>query len=118
MSHIKTLRSKKRKSKPMLPVMDNLRMPSDPEAQNDSRSDWAEVAIRAFMQATGSDAGDAVSDLLADLAHYCDRHGLELGHELCRACSHYEEETTNEEVGESEGRQFTRVHISPREDQL
>lgn len=96
----------------------DVRLPADPEDQNDDRSGWAEVAIKAFMKETGTDAEDAVSDLLADLAHYCDRHGLELGHELCRAMSHYGEETLNEEAGESEGKQFDRVDIRAREDQL
>ena len=37
---------------------------------------------------------DAVSDLLADLMHWCDRFGQEFHEELRRALYHYAEETS------------------------
>lgn len=74
--------------------------PSDPEDQNDDRSMWAQAALQTFAVQTGSDLGDCVSDLIADLAHFCDRHGLNLASEIKRAEFHYDEETANE------GKQF------------
>ena len=52
----------------------------DPEGQNDDRAQWALVAAKAFakrtrlkIEADGLDT--AISDLLADLGHLCDRNG-------------------------------------------
>src|SRR5579863_5577143 len=50
-------------------------LPPDPEEMNDARSDWAAAAIDAFRDETGTDLEDAVSDLLADLMHWCGRNG-------------------------------------------
>lgn len=45
------------------------------EPTNDDRAAWAEEALRAFCLATGVDTTEnAVSDLIADLGHWCDRH--------------------------------------------
>jgi hypothetical protein len=68
-------------------------LPPDPEGMNDSRAGWAADAVTAFRSATGTDEGDAVSDLLADLMHWCDRHGQDFGHQLTRARDHYAAET-------------------------
>lgn len=70
--------------------------PDDPECEpgiNERRSEWALIAIDKFRQATGIDEEDAVSDLIADIAHYCDRHGVQLMEEIRRAKMHYEAET-------------------------
>lgn len=65
------------------------KLPPDPEEQNDDRAKWAETAILAFMVETGTDAGDALSDLLADLMHWCDRKGLDFAAEESRGREHY-----------------------------
>jgi hypothetical protein len=51
------------------------KLPPDPENMNDDRASWAEVALQAFMDETGTDPEDAISDLIADLKHLCDRKG-------------------------------------------
>ncbi len=68
-------------------------LPPDPEGQNDDRAAWAQTALEAFQKTTRTDAGDAVSDLLGDLMHWCDRNGSDFEAELARARSHYAEET-------------------------
>ena len=74
-------------SKPTRPL------PPDPEKLNANRARWAAIVLAEFQRQTGSDPEDAVSDLLADLMHWCDRSGQEFHDELCRAFHHYEEET-------------------------
>ncbi len=81
-------------------------LPADPEEMNEDRSKWAARALSEFMVATGTEPGDVVSDLLCDLAHFCDRHQLSLAHELNRAESHYSDETLNQDTEVSEGQQF------------
>ena len=68
-------------------------LPPDPEKLNANRARWAAIVLAEFQRQTGSDPQDAVSDLLADLMHWCDRSGQEFHDELCRALHHYEEET-------------------------
>ena len=68
-------------------------VPPDPEGMNDKRSAWAAGAVAAFMDATGTDEADAVCDLVADLMHWCDRHGYDFARELARANDHYAAET-------------------------
>ena len=64
-----------------------------PDPLNASRVRWAAAALEELQRQTGADLGDAVSDLLADLMHWCDRFGQSFPKELHRALSHYEEET-------------------------
>lgn len=71
-------------------------LPPDPEGMNDRRSAWAGAAIRAFREATGTDAGDALCDLLADLMHWADRHHYDFEAALTRGRDHYEAETQGE----------------------
>jgi hypothetical protein len=61
--------------------------PSDEGITNDERASWAEAALIVFAQRTGltkETLGDKedpflmVSDLLADLAHWCDRSHVDL----------------------------------------
>lgn len=71
-------------------------LPPDPEEKNDDRAGWAETAVQAFMAETGTDPGDAICDLIADLKHLCDRQpGLygKFDAALRRGTYHYEEET-------------------------
>jgi hypothetical protein len=72
-------------------------LPPDPDGMNDRRAQWAGHAIAAFRDATGTDEADAVCDLLADLMHWCDRHGQEFRRELDRANHHYVAETFDDE---------------------
>jgi len=71
--------------------------PPDPEEKNEARSTWAEIALLAFIEATGSEAEYAVRDLVADLMHWCDRHDLSWEDERQSGEGHYTEETTQHE---------------------
>ena len=68
-------------------------LPPDPEEMNDERSTWAESIILTFMDLTRTDRGDALSDLLCDLMHWCDRNGQDFEAELRRGRMHYRDET-------------------------
>ena len=72
-------------------------LPPDPEGMNDHRSAWAGEAIATFMLATGTDLEDAVSDLLVDIRHWCDRHNIDFDVEQGRAVAHYEAETLGDD---------------------
>lgn len=69
-------------------------LPPDPEAMNDRRAESAAAALRAFMEATGTDEEDALGDLVGDLMHWADRHKFDFDLALDRARSHYVKETT------------------------
>lgn len=75
-------------------------LPPDPEGMNDNRAEWADGAIEAFQAATGTDREDALSDLLCDLMHLCDRDVFlgDFDTQLERARGHYEAETAGEEA--------------------
>lgn len=77
---------------------DQKQLPPDPDGQNNDRADWADRALQAFQMTTGTDRQDALSDLLCDLMHLCDRDaGLgAFGAQLDRACGHYDSETSEE----------------------
>ncbi len=69
---------------------------------NDERAAWAEVALLAFGQRMGmvreklgadEDAFLIVADLLADLAHWCDRKDVGMQSALEYAAGHYQTET-------------------------
>ena len=77
-------------------------MPADEHPTNDDRASWAEAALIAFAQRTGlakETLGDKedpfliVSDLLADLAHWCDHNQVDLPSALAHAARHYQAET-------------------------
>lgn len=68
-------------------------LPPDPDLQNANRARSAGAALEEFHQLTGTDFEDAVSDLLANLMHWCDRAGQDFDQELRRARSHYAAET-------------------------
>ena len=69
-------------------------LPGDPDHRNPDRARWAAVALEAFRRETGADLEDALSDLLADCMHWCDRSGQKFEHELRRALGHYQAETS------------------------
>lgn len=71
--------------------------PEDPKGEglNDDRSGWAEAALREFAMQTGSDLEDLVADLMGDLAHFCDRVGLDWQEQVQRGRLFYEEETAD-----------------------
>jgi hypothetical protein len=90
------------------------RIPPDATADegisNAERANWAEAALMAFGRATGavsSSIGDIeepfliVADLLADIAHWCDRNSVELQSAMRYAARHYSTETG------AEGRQLS-----------
>jgi hypothetical protein len=47
------------------------------------------------MKITGCDEEDAVHDLITDLAHWCDRKGMDFNEELNHAANMYNEETSS-----------------------
>ena len=63
---------------------------------NFDRAAWADKAIAAFRDATGTDREDALGDLLADLMHWADRAGYGFNEALDRARGHYAAETAEE----------------------
>ena len=66
-------------------------LPPDPEGMND---EGAASCIRHFQCLTGADWDDAVSDLIGDLMHFCDRESFDFTNELERARAQYEAETS------------------------
>jgi hypothetical protein len=75
---------------------------ADEGTTNAERASWAEVALLAYGKRTGTlhaAVGDdeepllIVADLLADLAHWCDRNDIELQSALRHAERHYQVET-------------------------
>jgi hypothetical protein len=83
--------------------------PNDPDEMNDKRADAAKRALLSFAQDFGErdERGEVgifaeqnLTDLLIDLAHYCDREGLAMHECLLRARRVYAEET------DESGRQF------------
>ena len=84
--------------------------PGDPdydesEEINERRSGWAEEAIVAFVEATGSDLEDAIADLIGDLGHFCDRHKMNMQAQVERGREFYDFET------QGEGKAFDAVEV-------
>ncbi|KVK57602.1 hypothetical protein L905_24025 [Agrobacterium sp. TS43] len=67
------------------------------EVDNTQRAAWARIAIDAFMKATLTDEGDAVSDLLCNLMHYCRESGMDFLAELNQGALHFQAEIEIEE---------------------
>lgn len=65
----------------------------DPDNQNQERAEWAQQTLAYFAKLTGSDMEDALSDLLCNIAHWCDENDYEFETELRRAARHYADET-------------------------
>lgn len=76
----------------------------DYEPCNDDRAEWAEHALSVFCEVTGLDLeverDDAVSDLLCNLGHYCDRHDLNFLALASRAIGVWDAEKREEKNGE------------------
>ena len=63
------------------------------------RADRAEAALAYFFELEQGDPGAAVTDALADLRHFCDRHSLCFGDLDRTAYSHYLAELEEERHG-------------------
>lgn len=85
------------------------RVPPDATADegisNDQRASWAYAALLTFAHTTGSgrdlmgtaeERALVVTDLVADLAHWCDRNDVDLQLVIQRAAGHYQIETASE----------------------
>jgi hypothetical protein len=72
------------------------------EVDNTQRAEWARVAIDAFIRVTRTDEGDAISDLLCNLMHYCAESETDFLAELNRAALHFQAETEIEENEDSD----------------
>jgi hypothetical protein len=93
-------------------------LPPDPEEMNKKRSVAALRAVRGFSKDFGEnidpfDGAERVfmvqqniEDLLADVAHLCDRLGLDLADIVAKSKFHYYEETENE------GEQFEFLEVT------
>lgn len=64
----------------------------DPPAVKPGAIQDARVAVDAYMHTTSTDGENAVRDLLADLMHYCEHHGIDFDHEAAVAARNYREE--------------------------
>lgn len=78
---------------------------ADEGTANDERAAWAEVALLAYglrKEMVYEEIGDdedlflIVADLLADIAHWCDRNSVDLQSALAYAARHYQVETGGE----------------------
>jgi hypothetical protein len=79
-------------------------IPPDHEMMNDKRSSAAKWVLESFALDFGeigknrdvsAFAEQNLVDFIADLAHFCDRSGLNLEKCICVARSHYADETNN-----------------------
>jgi predicted RNase H-like HicB family nuclease len=61
---------------------------------NLDRAEWAAAALRHFQCTTGTDYDDALTDLLCDLRHWCNREKVSFDSALNRAQEHYDAETS------------------------
>ena len=68
-------------------------LPQAPDRLTAHRALWAAAVLAELRRQTGADLEDAVSDLLADLMHWCDRFDQSFAEELHRARNRYETET-------------------------
>lgn len=71
---------------------------------NSDRADWAKNALSVFCEETGLDPDaekhEAVSDLIANLGHYCDAHDLDFLEVVSGAIGVWDAEKREEENGE------------------
>ena len=68
-------------------------LPLDPHRMNDRRACGAGAALDSYAAGRGGDRHDDLSDLLADLMHWCDRNEVHFDTLLVRARGHYQTET-------------------------
>lgn len=86
------------------------------EAQNNNRAVWAAAGVAAFARATRLEMVDgletAVQDLVCDIAHLCDRTGLNLSTIIISAARHYAAETNAEAAASGvNGTQFDALEV-------
>jgi hypothetical protein len=92
----------------------------DPERMNRRRAEAAEHAITAFTSYFGEKPCEGMTrlqrhdllrqnlmDMLCDIAHFCDRKGIDFGLQLERASGHYSEKTNRR------GKQFEFLLFPP-----
>lgn len=75
------------------------KLPPDPDRGNLRRSKHAEAAFSAHRDDTNcydESAMDNLTDMLCNLAHFCDRKKLSLPDALRRAADHYQTETASQ----------------------
>jgi hypothetical protein len=77
-------------------IFKNGPLPPNPDGRNYERAEWAGLALRAFMDRTGTDIEDVVADFLDDLMHWCDRNDVSFQHEYERGRGMYRDETSQE----------------------
>ena len=65
---------------------------TDPDRMNAKRVEWASTALTVFRTATRCDNDEALRDLLTNLMHWCDAHGVSFENELAVANRAYIEE--------------------------
>ena len=90
-------------------------LPCDADELHASRTHWAAAALGEFRRRTGADLEDAVSDLLADLMHWCDQSGQSFADELRRARRHYEAEAG---PGSEMNVRLTRLAVNERREAI
>lgn len=64
-------------------------------SRNEQRAEYAFRAMQTFIQSNGDngDAGANLTDLLCNLMHWADEHGVDFDQSLRIAKGHHEEET-------------------------
>lgn len=94
--------------------MNTISIPADPESRNDERAEAARLTVKKFAKSygeldelagVGSLARQNIIDLLANLAHMCDRLDIDLLGCIETARIHYSEETG------AQGEQFIKSRI-------
>jgi hypothetical protein len=79
-------------------LLDGVVLPPDPEGMNDDRAEWADDVLRRFASITDmhflKDQPELVSDLIADIHHWCDRNGVDFDQSVANAAGHYIAETS------------------------
>jgi hypothetical protein len=82
----------------------------NPDGQNVVRSGRGYAAIHGMDH----DTPGRVLDVLVNLAHYCDREGIDFAVELDKAKEVYGQQTRAANAGECNGAQFDRIEIRRR----
>lgn len=81
-----------------------MNLPPDPDQSNDSRAAFADSALKSFALSAGMqlaiEGREAVSDLLTDLMHWCDRNDVSFKDAYENGLASYEAETTAPETDE------------------
>jgi hypothetical protein len=77
-------------------VSNKMKVPPDPDGMNSKRAKWARKALETHMLATRNDPETVFGDLLADMIHFADRHGIDFKDEVGCALECHKDETTIE----------------------